>query len=545
MSVWEAIEKASDGTPEAQLCQFHQANLGMVQGLYDSIAKRIAEMEAQERKWSQVERYQKVLDAVNQVFGKPVAITSAEQAAEMRQSLQDHISSLEALGPIVPSHQERLEQLRQMQQSVEQQEKRLAFHALVTQQQQHVEEAFASINKSLQDRTADPKEVLGQIVLLRDWLIAEQEALGAYSSIDQQVAQGNYLHANEENVTKLLASYAHQHRIEKEEVQAIEESLRVLNLSVQESQGQPKDEQAKLQKEVAAYLQEGEKLQSQVPTSKANQEYSARGKALLQQIVQLEKETEASYQAIQKTYLSDNSDIGNQQLEKQLREKEADLASIRATKAKLLSALDIATQEIVEAYLEKVSEKPAHNGDEAGVETKNTQTEQAKGAEEKEEPKGHDDQQTSNQESKNIKTWDSITDTRIAQLDDRLQAPAKEFINTVEKQFGIQLRVTQSFRSFEEQEALYAKGRTVSGRIVTNARGGQSYHNYGLAFDVVIMRNGQAVWESLPKDIADIAISLGFEWGGNWRTFKDYPHFQMTFGQSIKELQASVSTNKK
>ena len=134
-------------------------------------------------------------------------------------------------------------------------------------------------------------------------------------------------------------------------------------------------------------------------------------------------------------------------------------------------------------------------------------------------------------------TWDNVTNKRIQQLDPRLQRPATQFINQVESDLGVQLRITQGYRSFAEQNRLYAQGRTTHGRIVTNARGGQSYHNYGLAFDVVIMQNGQPVWKPLPANVGAMGTNLGFEWGGNWQSFKDYPHFQMTFGQSVRQLK--------
>lgn len=133
-------------------------------------------------------------------------------------------------------------------------------------------------------------------------------------------------------------------------------------------------------------------------------------------------------------------------------------------------------------------------------------------------------------------TWDPVTDIRISQLDPRLQGCATEFINAAQAQ-GVTLRITQGFRSIAEQNALYAQGRTTPGQIVTNAKGGQSYHNYGLAFDVVMMNNGKAVWDRIPANIGALGATYGFEWGGNWRTFKDYPHFQTTFGQSILDLQ--------
>lgn len=91
-------------------------------------------------------------------------------------------------------------------------------------------------------------------------------------------------------------------------------------------------------------------------------------------------------------------------------------------------------------------------------------------------------------------------------------------------------------RTFAEQDALYAQGRTAPGKIVTNAKGGQSYHNYGLAIDVVEIKSGQAIWNTNWSEISKIGIRNGFEWGGNFKGFIDKPHFQMTLGYSIPEL---------
>ena len=142
-------------------------------------------------------------------------------------------------------------------------------------------------------------------------------------------------------------------------------------------------------------------------------------------------------------------------------------------------------------------------------------------------------------------TWDAVTNRRIETLDMRLQQPATKFINRVERELDVQLRMTQARRTFAEQDALYEQGRTKPGGIVTNAKGGESYHNYGLAFDVVIMDDGKRPnWSALSPEAAQIAIDLGFEWGGNWRRFKDYPHFQMVFSQTIKQLQSVHNAGK-
>jgi LAS superfamily LD-carboxypeptidase LdcB len=135
-------------------------------------------------------------------------------------------------------------------------------------------------------------------------------------------------------------------------------------------------------------------------------------------------------------------------------------------------------------------------------------------------------------------TWDPVTDQRIKQLDPRVQQPATNFVNNTESQAGVQLRVTTGYRSVEEQNRLYNQGRTTPGNVVTNARGGQSYHNYGRAIDVVIMEDGQPNWQKrIDDNVANIGIQQGFNWGGNWSGgFQDYPHFEMPLGQTIRDL---------
>lgn len=116
------------------------------------------------------------------------------------------------------------------------------------------------------------------------------------------------------------------------------------------------------------------------------------------------------------------------------------------------------------------------------------------------------------------------------------------------EEIGITIAITDGFRSVEEQDALYSQGRSKPGNIVTYARGGESYHNYGLAIDFALrLDNGEVVWDIGRDDnengdpdwfeVAEIGKELGFDWGGDWRNFKDYPHLEMTFGLSIDELQ--------
>lgn len=140
-------------------------------------------------------------------------------------------------------------------------------------------------------------------------------------------------------------------------------------------------------------------------------------------------------------------------------------------------------------------------------------------------------------------TGDAATDRRIAGLHPEVRATAAAFVNRVEQELGIQLRVTQGYRSIAEQNALYAQGRTAPGDIVTNARGGSSYHNYGLAFDVVEVRpDGSANWDTDWAAIGRIGESMGLEWGGNWTRLVDRPHFQMDFGLSTTQLRQRLNS---
>lgn len=112
---------------------------------------------------------------------------------------------------------------------------------------------------------------------------------------------------------------------------------------------------------------------------------------------------------------------------------------------------------------------------------------------------------------------------------------------------GFETRLTSGYRSDEEQTKLYEQGRTTPGNIVTRARAGESYHNYGLAVDFVIIHEGRADYDveadrngngrSDWEEIGELGKALGFEWGGDWESFPDYPHLQMSFDYTIRELK--------
>lgn len=123
-------------------------------------------------------------------------------------------------------------------------------------------------------------------------------------------------------------------------------------------------------------------------------------------------------------------------------------------------------------------------------------------------------------------------------------------------------RFAYTLRTFKEQADLYAQGRTKlfdqrGNRLgkVTNAKAGQSIHNYGLALDIVLLVNNDSdkIFETLSyettidydkdrkadwMEVTNILKANGWEWGGDWKSFKDVPHFQKDFGYSWQQLKA-------
>lgn len=152
---------------------------------------------------------------------------------------------------------------------------------------------------------------------------------------------------------------------------------------------------------------------------------------------------------------------------------------------------------------------------------------------------------------------DKISLERANKLHPAVRDEVIALIDKVEKGFptNIAVRIVQGLRTIAEQNILYAKGRTADGNIVTNAKGGSSYHNYGLAIDFAILidKDGNGAYDELSWDIkkdndkdgiADwlevvkVFEAAGWEWGGRWSSIKDYPHVQKTFGYKWQDLLA-------
>ncbi|TGB05435.1 M15 family peptidase [Halobacillus salinus] len=122
-----------------------------------------------------------------------------------------------------------------------------------------------------------------------------------------------------------------------------------------------------------------------------------------------------------------------------------------------------------------------------------------------------------------------------------------DLVTRAEKK-GIDVVITEGHRTEERQNELYERGRSTDGRVVTNAKAGESYHNYGLAIDFALRTSkGDVVWDTERDgngngksdwmEVVAIAKDMGFEWGGDWVSFKDYPHLQMDFGLTIRDLK--------
>jgi peptidoglycan L-alanyl-D-glutamate endopeptidase CwlK len=140
----------------------------------------------------------------------------------------------------------------------------------------------------------------------------------------------------------------------------------------------------------------------------------------------------------------------------------------------------------------------------------------------------------------------------IATLQPQVRPYARALVKKAAS-MGITIKVISGLRTYAEQNELYAQGRTKPGRIVTNARGGYSNHNFGIAFDIGVFDGSRYIPESPRyKAVGALGVELGLEWGGNWRTIQDEPHFQlrpqwarnMTEREMLAELRSRTSSGR-
>ncbi|MBU3810127.1 MAG: M15 family metallopeptidase [Candidatus Niameybacter stercoravium] len=127
----------------------------------------------------------------------------------------------------------------------------------------------------------------------------------------------------------------------------------------------------------------------------------------------------------------------------------------------------------------------------------------------------------------------------LNELHPKVKELAEKLLEECKKQ-GLNIKISETYRSIERQDYLYAQGRTRAGNIVTNARGVNmsSYHQWRLAFDIFNNVKGDEYNNKVLSKVGAIGRKIGLEWGGDWQGFKDFPHFQYTFGLSIKDLKS-------
>jgi peptidoglycan L-alanyl-D-glutamate endopeptidase CwlK len=140
-----------------------------------------------------------------------------------------------------------------------------------------------------------------------------------------------------------------------------------------------------------------------------------------------------------------------------------------------------------------------------------------------------------NRTKRTVENLGSLNKKALAKFEPFLQ----EAELAMEKE-GVMIEVISGLRSYSAQAALYAQGRTKPGRIVTKARPGSSWHNFGLAIDLGLFKQGKyldsanpSLADKLYATIGSIAAKHSIEWAGNWKTFTESPHFQVTFGLTL------------
>ncbi len=132
-----------------------------------------------------------------------------------------------------------------------------------------------------------------------------------------------------------------------------------------------------------------------------------------------------------------------------------------------------------------------------------------------------------------------INSRDLGKLRPRTQAKAQAFQKAC-SDAGVPVLIYSTLRDAEAQDAEHAKGRTIPGKVVTNAKGGDSYHQYGVAFDFVPLVGGVPAWNDKIRyeTCGQIGKNLGLEWGGDFKSFPDMPHMQDTLGFSVAEYKA-------
>jgi peptidoglycan LD-endopeptidase CwlK len=139
--------------------------------------------------------------------------------------------------------------------------------------------------------------------------------------------------------------------------------------------------------------------------------------------------------------------------------------------------------------------------------------------------------------------FDLRSEKNIVTLHPQAQLLARRFMAAVRTNSqlsgaGAVAKIISGTRTYKEQAALFALGRTRPGKIVTNASAGRSNHNFGIAWDVGLFKGNDYLQEAPLYDaVGAIGRGLGLEWGGDWRSFVDKPHFQLETGRTLAQVR--------
>ncbi len=131
-----------------------------------------------------------------------------------------------------------------------------------------------------------------------------------------------------------------------------------------------------------------------------------------------------------------------------------------------------------------------------------------------------------------------VKSSDVKDLNIVLQRAVAEFLKRC-KDIGLDVKITQTLRDVEYQNYLFAQGRTRAGEIITKVKGGDSFHNYGVAFDICKNVKGHEYDDfEFFKKSGRIWTEMGGKWGGNFESFVDMPHFEFTGALSIKDFKS-------
>jgi peptidoglycan L-alanyl-D-glutamate endopeptidase CwlK len=143
--------------------------------------------------------------------------------------------------------------------------------------------------------------------------------------------------------------------------------------------------------------------------------------------------------------------------------------------------------------------------------------------------------------SQNFGTFDVRSESNIITLLPKAQIEARKFLQLC-KLTGKDVRIISGTRTYAEQNVLYSQGRTTPGKKITNAKGGQSNHNFGIAWDIGIFNNGSYILDDHDYiSLAGVVLlqTTALEWGGNWHSIKDNPHYQL---KAVSDNVAIIET---